>query len=368
MEHYMSNIKTNVVKLLGSSDLIGNPVNFVNTLGTGLKDVYYAPRDGFMQGPLQGGIGILKGAKSAVTHTIGGAAGSVGKITNSLNKGVLFLAFDEEYSRKKELNDIKEKPKGTIDGIAKGFKGFGKSLFSGVTGVVTKPVEGVKEDGFKGFFTGLGKGATGLVTKPISGVVDVVSKTTQGIDISVSGGECLPNNHRCRKPRAFYKHVNIFKDFSFLHSEAYFALRNAQKVKPESFRKMINSTEDFFAAFRITRIGVTNEKEINTHVLLLSKTSLFDLNRKLEFKWMRKHTDIVRVTTNDNELHIHFAPRAGLNGFGEIKSGKHLKTESNGQTQTVVIYLEDSQQAKQAADCIEEIKTALLFELNSNSA
>jgi vacuolar protein sorting-associated protein 13A/C len=90
----------------------------------------------------------------------------------------LFLSFDDEYNRQKEVRDIKEKPKGAIDGIAKGLKGLGSSLLSGVTGIVTKPYEGAKEDGFLGFAKGMGKGVTGLVTKPISGVVDVVSKTT----------------------------------------------------------------------------------------------------------------------------------------------------------------------------------------------
>ena len=56
-----------------------------------------------MKGPIQGGIGIIKGTTSLVSHTIGGAAGSVGKITNSLNKGVLFLTFDDQYNKKKEL-------------------------------------------------------------------------------------------------------------------------------------------------------------------------------------------------------------------------------------------------------------------------
>jgi len=33
MDHYMSNIKANVIRLLGSSDLIGNPINLTRTLG-----------------------------------------------------------------------------------------------------------------------------------------------------------------------------------------------------------------------------------------------------------------------------------------------------------------------------------------------
>ena len=174
-----------------------------------------------MEGPLQGGIGIIKGTTSLVTHTLGGAAGSVGKITNSLNKGVLFLAFDDEYNRVKELRDVKEKPTGVLDGIGKGFKGFGSSILSGVTGVAMKPYEGAKQEGFLGFAKGMGRGVTGLVTKPISGVVDVVSKTTQGIENQVSGGECVPNNIRRRKPRAFYKQVMVFKDYNLLHSEVF---------------------------------------------------------------------------------------------------------------------------------------------------
>jgi vacuolar protein sorting-associated protein 13A/C len=117
-----------------------------------------------------------------VAHTLGGVSGAVGKFTNSVNKGLLFIGMDDDYNRKKELKDIKEKPKGALDGIAKGFKGLGISVFSGVTGVLTKPVEGAKQDGLLGFAKGAGKGIAGLVTKPVSGVIDVVSKTTQGIE------------------------------------------------------------------------------------------------------------------------------------------------------------------------------------------
>lgn len=44
----------NALKFVGSSDLLGNPTGFVNTLGTGAKSFYQDPKDGFMRGPLQG--------------------------------------------------------------------------------------------------------------------------------------------------------------------------------------------------------------------------------------------------------------------------------------------------------------------------
>lgn len=58
----------------------------------------------------------------------------------------------------------------------------GRGIFSGVTGVFTKPVEGARKSGIGGFFGGIGKGVVGLVTKPVGGAVDLVSKTTAGLE------------------------------------------------------------------------------------------------------------------------------------------------------------------------------------------
>ena len=142
--HYTSTLKSNVLKFIGSTDILGNPTDFVNTMGTGVKQFYYAPAEGFMQGPLQGGLGIIKGTGSLVAHAVGGVSGSVSKITNSLNRGFLVLSADTDYRQKKEILDIKEKPSGVLDGVGKGAKGFGKSLWSGISGIVTKPVQGAK--------------------------------------------------------------------------------------------------------------------------------------------------------------------------------------------------------------------------------
>lgn len=51
----------------------------------------------------------------------------------------------------------------------------------GVTGIVTKPVEGAKQEGVKGFFKGAGKGLVGVVVRPASGVVDFASSSFDGI-------------------------------------------------------------------------------------------------------------------------------------------------------------------------------------------
>ena len=108
--------------------------------------------------------------------------GAMSKMGNSLSKGTLALSMDEKFIEKKQEHDKKHKPKNIGDGLVKGFSSAGSSIWSGVSGVFTKPIEGAMDDGVGGFFKGVGKGAAGLVTKTISGTVDIVAKTTEGLD------------------------------------------------------------------------------------------------------------------------------------------------------------------------------------------
>ena len=50
--HYYGNIQANIMRVLASSDLIGNPYNLVDNLGSVMKKFYYEPVNGFMEGPL----------------------------------------------------------------------------------------------------------------------------------------------------------------------------------------------------------------------------------------------------------------------------------------------------------------------------
>ena len=63
---------------------------------------------------------------------------------------------------------------------------MGKGIFDGVTGLVMQPVKGAKEEGAKGFFKGFGKGIIGIATKPVAGVIDMATKTTEGITSQAS--------------------------------------------------------------------------------------------------------------------------------------------------------------------------------------
>ncbi|KAK3025351.1 hypothetical protein RJ639_043860, partial [Escallonia herrerae] len=116
--------------------------------------------------PLQllSGVDILGNASSALGH---------------MSKGVAALSMDKKFIQSRQ----KQENKGVEDFgdvIREGGGALAKGLFRGVTGILTKPLEGAKASGVEGFVQGVGKGIIGAAAQPVSGVLDLLSKTTEG--------------------------------------------------------------------------------------------------------------------------------------------------------------------------------------------
>lgn len=90
-----------------------------------------------------------------------------------------------------------------LEGVGYGLKSTFEGVASGITGVVSKPIQGAKKEGAKGFLKGTYKGLSGFVVKPISGAFDFFSKTTEGIKNTVSDDSRM-NVKQIRMMRAFY--------------------------------------------------------------------------------------------------------------------------------------------------------------------
>lgn len=126
------------MKFIGASNLLGNPMNFVNSLGTGVQDFFYEPRQGYLKGgALHGGLGILKGTGSLVKNTFIGTIGSASKLVSTVSKGLLLINNDKEYIYKRDVDNIRKKPKNVLQGLNLGVKSAFNSLSSGITGVFT---------------------------------------------------------------------------------------------------------------------------------------------------------------------------------------------------------------------------------------
>jgi len=97
IHHYKSNCMNQLYKVVGSLNIIGNPLGLFRNIKTGFVDLYEKPAEGFVKGPAEWGKGLAKGAGSLVAHSVGGIFDTVSKITGTVSGGLAILVFDKEF-------------------------------------------------------------------------------------------------------------------------------------------------------------------------------------------------------------------------------------------------------------------------------
>ncbi|EGR30928.1 PH domain protein [Ichthyophthirius multifiliis] len=230
MAHYKNQAITQIFKVFGSLNVIGNPVGLFKNISTGVIDLVEKPAEGFAKGPLEGGLGIAQGAGSLLKNTMAGAFNSVNKITGSISNGISALCMDEEYLQEREKLRSK-KPKHIGEGAIQGATSIVSGIAQGIAGVFLQPFQGAKKEGVLGFFKGAAKGIAGLVVKPITGVLDAASAATEGIKNTITYGDDKPNESRLRAPRIFYGKEQFYKEYIDLDAGIKVAMQLVSKGK-----------------------------------------------------------------------------------------------------------------------------------------
>ena len=99
-----------------------------------------------------------------------------------------------------------------MEGLGYGLSAMVGGVFSGLSDLIIKPVEGAQKESVLGLGKGILKGIGGALIKPISGVFDFVSKTTEGIKNGVNDNIVIS---RVREPRCFYGIFKIIKKYDY---------------------------------------------------------------------------------------------------------------------------------------------------------
>ena len=147
--NYKQNFLIQIMKSLGSIDLIGNPRNLFRHIGTGVEDFFTKPINGIIKGPLEGMQGVFDGGYSLFTHTVGGTFSTAGQISSNISKGLLSFTEDSYITQTKHHSSNKKKPKNLLEGVSQGIQSVAGGIYSGVSDAVYKPLEGVKNSSFK---------------------------------------------------------------------------------------------------------------------------------------------------------------------------------------------------------------------------
>ncbi|KAK7721810.1 hypothetical protein SLS57_005159 [Botryosphaeria dothidea] len=78
-----------------------------------------------------------------------------------------------------------EKVTGFSSGLKVAGKEFGTGLYEGISGIITQPLKGAKEDGAGGFIKGVGRGIAGIALKPQAAAFAIPAYTMKGVYMAI---------------------------------------------------------------------------------------------------------------------------------------------------------------------------------------
>ncbi|PRT56259.1 Vacuolar protein sorting-associated protein 13 [Wickerhamiella sorbophila] len=181
--HYTQEFIYQIYKVMGSADIIGNPVGLFNNISSGVMDLFYEPYHGYTitDRPSEFGVGLARGGLSFMKKSVYGVSDSVSKVTGSLSKGLALMTLDSKYANRRQARALRNRPRHALYGLSMGAISFYDSFASGVTGLAKAPLEGAATNGAVGFLEGLGRGLVGLPTKTMIGFLDMTSTFSEGL-------------------------------------------------------------------------------------------------------------------------------------------------------------------------------------------
>eukprot|EP00026_Physarum_polycephalum_P000020 Phypoly_transcript_00020.p1 GENE.Phypoly_transcript_00020~~Phypoly_transcript_00020.p1 ORF type:complete len:3396 (+),score=660.90 Phypoly_transcript_00020:132-10319(+) len=309
-KHYTMQVINQIYKIFGSADMLGNPVGLVGNLGTGVADFFYEPAQGLVKSPKDFSVGLAKGTTSLVKNTVYGTFNTLTKLTGTLGKGIATLSMDDKYLAERN-SAARKKPKHAGEGLMMGVQGLGKGLFDGVTGIVRKPVEGAMKDGVGGFAKGVAQGFVGVAVKPVAGVLDLTTRTTEGIRNTT---HLITDKPRVRPPRPFYTN-RVLKEYSENEAEGILLMNTIRKGRYG------------------TDVYVFHKKVTKTHTVILTEKRLIDVKKKgTSFGYQILYEHMTNITLAKEGLVINVDPPQVLKTLEAARKTVLIKVddESNG--------------------------------------
>eukprot|EP01134_Creolimax_fragrantissima_P005907 CFRG5907T1 len=123
----------------------------------------------------------------------------ISAVSNAVGHSIASFALDADFERermKRKEDQASSSPTGVV---RSGLSGMTLGVLGGLSGILTQPVKGAKDDGASGLLRGLGKGVVGAFAKPTSGVVDFGLETMSALRESTRGPRCSAQVQRFQR-------------------------------------------------------------------------------------------------------------------------------------------------------------------------
>jgi hypothetical protein len=234
-EHYLYAALKQIHRVVLQVEMLGDPVGFVRTLGTGVKDLFYLPAKAVVSSPRNIGKAMAAGGASFAKNTLLAPVQYTGKIAGGLLGGM------DRTLAALAMSTVSSSHTGTTTKGGRGYAlqgaaGLGKGVAHGLVSIVSEPIKGARAGGVAGFTLGVGKGLVGAAIRPAAGVLQLTASCANAA--SAAGGEGAGNEAthsarvgRVRPPRMLHGLQRRIAPFSIGEALAKHVLLSTEEGK-----------------------------------------------------------------------------------------------------------------------------------------
>ncbi|KAK2078489.1 hypothetical protein QBZ16_003329 [Prototheca wickerhamii] len=175
--HYVRALLPELVKLVGSAALFGDPIRLVHHLGLGVWAFLATPAVGLVESAKGGRPthlvrGLLEGPRQAATHFAYALSNAATKATAAAQRALGALGVDRLGAR--DAGADAERGRG-LPGRRGRDDAVLAALLRGLAGLVNEPAADLERDGLPGLVRGLARGSAGVVLLPLASLLDSLS-------------------------------------------------------------------------------------------------------------------------------------------------------------------------------------------------
>jgi hypothetical protein len=180
---FQSQLKAGALSFLGSLDALGNPKHLLMGYASAVSDIFIEPATSAVLSPKDIVSSMRHGTTSLIHNVVGSSLGSIASVSDAFSRGISSVTGNDRVHEASKIRSAGE-------GLKHGAKSLGMGFLSGITGVVTKPMEGARGGGggfsIGGLMKGMASGIVGVVAEPVKGMADMISDVGKGIDSSTA--------------------------------------------------------------------------------------------------------------------------------------------------------------------------------------
>jgi hypothetical protein len=163
-----------------------------------VSDIFIEPAASAVSSPKDVLTSMQHGTTSLIHNVVGSSLGSIASVSDAFSRGISSVTGSDRLNETAKIRSAGE-------GLKHGAKSLGMGILSGITGVVTKPMEGARAHGggfsIGGLMKGMASGMIGVVAQPVKGVADMISDVGKGIDSTTARLHGLKSVERLRAAR-----------------------------------------------------------------------------------------------------------------------------------------------------------------------